>query len=168
MFFMEQLSTGTIERVAESEYDNNEAYFLPHQQVVKTNAALFSTRRRKKRIIDFVWTITLKKDRINTISNIFDILINFRSKPVGATADIESAFLQIGIDPADREKLRFLWYENVNSVQPKLVQFRFCHLMFGLKPSSHIRKGRSRSSKFVWRERARNCKSVKQTVKLTT
>ena len=54
---------------------------------------------------------------------------------MGVTADIESAFLQIGIDPADREKLRFLWYENVNSVQPKLVQFRFCHLMFGLKPS---------------------------------
>ena len=74
----------------------------------------------------------------NTISNIFDILINFGSKPVGVTADIESAFLQIGIDPADREKLSFLWYDNVNSEQPNLVQFRFCCLMFGLKPSPPI------------------------------
>ena len=35
--FMEQLSTGIIERVPESEYDNNEAYFIPHQPVVKTS-----------------------------------------------------------------------------------------------------------------------------------
>ena len=45
----------------------------------------------------------------NTIPNIFDVLINFRSKPVGLTADIQSAFLQIGIDPIDHEKMRFLW-----------------------------------------------------------
>ena len=36
------------------------------------------------------------------------------------------------------EKLRFLWYDNVNSEQPKLVPFRFCRLMFGLKPSPPI------------------------------
>ena len=35
--FMEQLSTRIIELVPESEYDNNEAYFLPHQPVVKTD-----------------------------------------------------------------------------------------------------------------------------------
>ena len=57
---------------------------------------------------------------------------------MGVTSDIESAFLQIGIDPADREKLRFLWYDNVNSEQPKLVQFRFCRLMIRLKPSPPI------------------------------
>ena len=56
----------------------------------------------------------------NTILYIFDILINFRSKPVGVTSDIESAFLQIGIDPADREKLGFFWHDNINSEQPKL------------------------------------------------
>ena len=35
--FMEQLSKGIIELEPESEYDNNEAYFLPHQPVVKTD-----------------------------------------------------------------------------------------------------------------------------------
>ena len=122
--FMEQLSTGIIERVPESEYDNNEAYFLPHQPVVKTD------RDTTKCCVVFDASLKERDNRFclndyleegpNTIPNIFEILINFRSKPVGVTADIESAFLQIRIDPADREKLRFLWY-NVNSEEPKLV-----------------------------------------------
>ena len=99
------------------------------------------TRKRKHRKSTFrgfrVSTWPFEKGP-NTILNIFYILINFGSKPVGVMADIESAFLQIGIDPADREKLRFLWYNNVNSEQPKMVQFCFCCLMFGLKPSPPI------------------------------
>ena len=74
----------------------------------------------------------------NTIPNIFDVLIKFRSKPVALTADIQSAFLQIAIDANDRDKLGFLWYDDLNSEQPKLVQFKFARLMFGLKPSPPI------------------------------
>ena len=75
----------------------------------------------------------------NTIPNIFDVLVNFTSKPAGLTVNIQSAFLQIGINPIDLEKMHFLWYENVNSSeQPKLVQCRFACLMFGLKPSPPI------------------------------
>ena len=33
--FQEQLSFGIIERVKQSEYENSEAYFLPHQPVIK-------------------------------------------------------------------------------------------------------------------------------------
>ena len=54
------------------------------------------------------------------------------------TADIQSAFLQIATDANDRDKLRFLWYDDLNSEQPKLVQFKFARLMFGLKPSPPI------------------------------
>ena len=42
------------------------------------------------------------------IPNIFDVMINFKSQFVGLTADIQSAFLQIGINLTDREKLCFL------------------------------------------------------------
>ena len=139
--FMEQLSTG-IERVPESEYDNNEAYFLQHQPVVKTDRDITKCRvvfdaSSKERDNRFCLNDYLEEGP-STIPNIFGILINFRSKPVRVTTDIETAFLQIGIDPADREKLRFLWYDNANSEQPKLVQFCFCRLMFGLKPSPLI------------------------------
>ena len=115
---------------------------MPHQPVVKTDRDTTKCRvvfdaSSKERDNRFCLNDYLEEGP-NTIPNIFDILINFRSKPVGVTSDIESAFLQIGIDPSDREKLRFLWYDNVNSEQPELVQFRFCRLMFGLKPSPPI------------------------------
>ena len=105
--FMEQLSTGIIERVPESEYDNDEAYFLPHQPVVKTDrdttkCLIVFDASSKERDNRFCMNNYLEEGP-NTIPNIFDILMNFRRKPVGITADIESAFLQIGIDPADRK-----------------------------------------------------------------
>ena len=95
--FMEQLSTGIIERVPESEYDNNEAYFSPHQPVVKTDRDTTKCRvvfdaSSKERDNRFCLNDYLEEGP-NIIPNIFDILINFRSKPVGVTADIESAFL---------------------------------------------------------------------------
>ena len=40
---------------------------------------------------------------------LFDVLIRFRSKDIGITADIEKALLQIGINETDRDVLRFLW-----------------------------------------------------------
>ena len=40
--------------------------------------------------------------------SIFDTLIRFRSHAIALTADIEKAFLQIGVKEADRSSLRFL------------------------------------------------------------
>ena len=141
--FQEQLSLGIIERVKQSEYESSEAHFLPHQPVIKidrdtTKCRVVFDASAKYKDKQFCLNDYLEEGP-NTIPNIFDVLISFRSKPVGLTADIQSAFLQIGIDPIDREKMRFLWYENVNSCeQPKLVQYRFARLMFGLKPSPPI------------------------------
>ena len=78
------------------------------------------------------------EDGPNVIPYIFDSLLKFRREPIGLTADIKSAFLQIIIHPEDRRKLRFLWYTDLNSDKPKLKQFQFSRLMFGLKPSPPI------------------------------
>ena len=39
----------------------------------------------------------------NLIPKLFDVLVQFRSHPVAITADIEKAFLMIGIVPADHD-----------------------------------------------------------------
>ena len=39
---------------------------------------------------------------------LFDILIRFREHNVALVGDIEKAFLNVEIDPADRDSLRFL------------------------------------------------------------
>ena len=115
---------------------------MPHQPVIKidhdtTKYRVVFDASAKDKDKQFCLNDYLEEGP-NTIPNIFDVLINFRSKPVGLTADIQSTFLQIGIDPIDCEKMRFLWYENVKSCeQPKLVQL-IARLMFGLKPGPPI------------------------------
>ena len=51
------------------------------------------------------------------------------------TADIEKAFLMIGITPSDRDMLRFLWLQNPHDVESGFMELRFTRLVFGLRPS---------------------------------
>ena len=37
--------------------------------------------------------------------------------------------------------LRFLWWDDVSSENPKIQQYRFCRLVFGLTPSPAILNG---------------------------
>ena len=57
--------------------------------------------------------------------------------PVGIIADIEKAFHQIVVNPADRDMLQFLWLEDSND-ERTVVQYQFCQLVFGLTPSPAI------------------------------
>ena len=74
----------------------------------------------------------------NLTPHVFDVLVKFRVYLTGLTADIEKAFHQIGIDPQDRDMLRFLWFDNVEDEHPKVIQYQFCRLVFGLTPSPAI------------------------------
>ena len=53
-------------------------------------------------------------------------------------ADIEKAFLQIAINEKDRDFLRFLWFDNVFSKQPKIVRNRFARVIFGVTSSPYL------------------------------
>ena len=53
-------------------------------------------------------------------------------------ADIKKAFLQIKINEADREFLRFLWFDDVNKPNADIIQMRCKSLLFGLSPSPNI------------------------------
>ena len=69
---------------------------------------------------------------------IFDILIRFRAYSIALTSDIEKAFHQISIDKNDRDYLRFLWFDNVFSDNPKVVRNRFARVTFGVTSSSYL------------------------------
>ena len=66
---------------------------------------------------------------------VFEILLRFRTYRVGLVADIEKAFHQISICKPDRDMLRFLWFKDTDEGLIQVVQYRFCRLPFGLKPS---------------------------------
>ena len=67
---------------------------------------------------------------------IFDILIRNRLKLPCTTGGIQKAFLQIKVDPRDRDALRLLWHENLDL--RTVVQNRFTRVIFGSGTSPYI------------------------------
>ena len=67
-----------------------------------------------------------------------DILLRFRTYPVALIANIEKAFLMVSILEEDRDALRFLWVDNVNSDQPRIRVLRFTRVVFGVTSSPFL------------------------------
>ena len=122
--------------------DGNYSHFLPHHGVRK--------RDRETTKLRIVFDASAKINRAslslndclekgpNGIPHLFDILLKFRSNPIGLVADIEKAFHQIVIEQKDRDALRVLWFDDITKAKPEIVQYRFCRLVFGLTPSPAI------------------------------
>jgi len=69
---------------------------------------------------------------------IFDILSRFRFHKVALIGDLEKAFLNIEINPEERNLLRVLWIDDINSTNPEVITLRFTRLVFGLVYSPFI------------------------------
>ena len=61
-----------------------------------------------------------------------DILIRFRVQPIALVAVIEKAFLVIAVKKENRDVLRFLSVDDMNSAEPKIVEYRFARVVFGV------------------------------------
>ena len=59
------------------------------------------------------------------------ILLRFRTFTYGLSADIEKAFLNVGLDDSDRVFTRFLWLSDPTNPNSKFDIFRFKTVLFG-------------------------------------
>uniref|UniRef100_A0ABD2W647 Integrase catalytic domain-containing protein n=1 Tax=Trichogramma kaykai TaxID=54128 RepID=A0ABD2W647_9HYME len=134
---MDWLHTGIIETVSDTEASRS-AYYLPHRHVVKMHS---TTRIRP------VFDASAKSDNgpslnqcletgPNLIELIPSILLRFREHKIGIIADITKAFLQISVNPKDRDALKFLWYDEENLQQ--VNTYRHCRVVFGLNSSPFL------------------------------
>ena len=140
--FQEQLSTGIIERIP-IELENKEGIeFLPHHGVVRTDRETTKLRIVFDGSAKSSLNHSSLNDRLMNGPNYFPLLLNvllrFRCHSYALTANIEKAFLQVEIREGDRDKLRFLWFSDIESNKPSVIQFRFRRLAFGLRPSPSI------------------------------
>ena len=123
-----------FDRVAVDSEDSQVCY-LPHFSVYKPST-------KKLRIVydakskPFKGSLSLNdclEKGPNLMNSLVRILLRFRKGKFAAKADIEKAFLQVGIAPKDRDLCRILWI-----IDEKVYIYRFNRLCFGLSCSPFL------------------------------
>jgi transposase InsO family protein len=133
----EQLETGIIES-APRESDNT-IHYLPHRPVVrdgKVRIVVDASAKLKngRSLNDFLHAGP------SLIGSLVEMLINFRLHEIALSADIEKAFLRVGLNEADRDLVRFLWVDDVTKPidEVTLVTYRFTRTPFGVASSPFL------------------------------
>jgi len=80
----------------------------------------------------------------NLLPEIVSVLLRFRLHKCAILGDVSQAFLQISLDPTDRDLIRFLWYRVIPNSQgsydttDEVITYRFTRLPFGLTCSPFL------------------------------
>jgi hypothetical protein len=140
----EQLESGIIEKVNKNQYDGIRHY-IPHHAVIKPDRSTTKLR--------IVYDASAKTKKENNSLNeclhrgpvlLHDLcgtLLRFRMHNIGIVADIEKAFLQLGLQRDQRDVTRFLWlkdFENMSTEPSNIQEYRFCRVPFGIISSPFI------------------------------
>ena len=111
---------------------------MPHQQVVRKDSATTKLRVVYDASSKESKSVECLNDCLHVgpplIPLLYSILLRFRENRVVLVGDIEKAFLNVEVDPEDRDCLRFLWVENPPDLS-QVVVYRFCRVVFGLNAS---------------------------------
>ncbi|GFW13399.1 integrase catalytic domain-containing protein [Trichonephila clavipes] len=124
------------EIIAKIEEKGENSYFLPYRPIVKDDS--ITTKIRP--VFDASARATgqsslndLLYKGPNLIEQIPDILDRFRRYPIGLFADIEKAFLQLGITLKHRDFLRFFYPD-----EGEEIVHRHCRVVFGVSSSPFL------------------------------
>lgn len=139
----EQLKAGIIEVVNEDSLPmDHPVHYLPHHCVLKNDKAT------KLRIVYDASAKTKECASLNEclyrgplmLEDLTGLLIRFREHQIGIVADVEKAFLQIGLQSYDRDVTRFLWLKDLHreASPDNMVHYRFCRVPFGVISSPFL------------------------------
>ena len=141
----DQLKEHIIEEVDETMNDENQLRYLPHQAVIRTDAE--NTWLRV--VLDASAKLGKHSHSLNDCLHVgpsltplmYNVLLRFRLYKVVLIGDIRKAFLQIKVDPSDRDSLRFFWVEDITAEKPEIKKYRFCHVLFRAGPNPFLLNG---------------------------
>lgn len=126
---------GIVEDVPDNQI-TTVGHYLAHRPVVKESST-FSIRpvfdasaklKNQPSLNDCLET------GVNLIESIPSILSRFRRFKIGVVSDIRKAFLQISLNPKERDFLRFLWYDEKGN----LKILRHTRVVFGVTCSPYL------------------------------
>ena len=138
----EQLNADIVERVEEDGAGEiGEVHYLAHYPVVRQN--------KKTTKVRVVYDASARKNEGPSLNDclysgpplsetIAYVLVRFRCHKTALVGDLGKAFMMISLAEDDRDALRFLWFDNPFSEEPKIIVLRFACVAFGLSSSPFL------------------------------
>ena len=136
------MNAGVVERVEEDgPGEVGEVHYLAHHPLVHQDKQTTKVR--------VVYDASAKKSGGPSLNDclysgpplsetIADVLVRFRCHKTALLGDREKAFLMISVAEDDCDALRFLWFDDPFSEEPKIIVFRFARVAFGLSSSPFL------------------------------
>ena len=136
----EQLRLGFIEEVINPIVGQN-THYLPHHGVAKASATtplrvVYNCSAKLGKFSPSLNDCLMKGPSLT--EKLQDVLIKFRTKKFAYVADIEKAFLQVGLQENHRDYTRFLWPRDPFKIDSDIVTYRFRAVLFGANCSPFL------------------------------
>ncbi|GFS49999.1 integrase catalytic domain-containing protein [Trichonephila clavipes] len=136
-FIHEYLEMGHMEEVVEDE-DSAIVYYLPHHGVYRQESKITHLR-----VVFNASSITTSGESLSSLQlnggviqrDLFSILLNFRARKFAVTADIKKMFRMILIDESQRDLLRIVCKDKIDS--PVKI-FRLTTVTYGTKSAPYL------------------------------
>ncbi|XP_069182148.1 uncharacterized protein [Procambarus clarkii] len=132
----QQLDNKFIEVVTND--DPKDGQNLPHHPVLKNYATtpiriVFNCSAKTKQ--NSVSLNDCLQTDPNLRKRLYDVLLKFRIRTYAYTADINKAFLRIGLQEEDRNYAKFLWIKDPNDPNSELITYKLVPVLFGATSS---------------------------------
>ena len=139
----DQLHLGVIEKVKPEPADGIK-YYIPHHAVINQS----KTTTKVRVVYDASAKIKQDNKSLNEclysgfviLQDLKGILLRFRLNKVAIIADIEKAFLQIGLNDNEKYVTRFFWLKDTNTMNTEnnIQMYRFCRVPFDVISSPFL------------------------------
>lgn len=126
----------SLKIIEKTHFDTTKGHFLPHRPVIKEGSTtavrpVFDASAHEKDKPSL--NQCLEKGE-NLIEKIPAILTRFREYEIGVISDVKKAFLQICVNPKDRQVLKFLWIDK----QGQEIVYVHNRVVFGVNCSPFL------------------------------
>lgn len=136
-----QEEEGIVENVNNKIYDAGRVHYIPHREVIRPDKDTTKVRivyDASAKVKNGLSLNECLEAGPSMLPKIFEILVRFRCFLYAITSDIKSAFLNIRVDESDRDFLRFLWVDDIEKEEPKIILKRFTSVIFGVISSPFL------------------------------